>query len=97
MSEEITPKIGMGATEIMGTDRYPFTIIQIASKNRLIVQADKYSAIGTNTANNQNYEYKPDTNGKTEKLILTKYGWKILGEPVYFKIGYRKAFYDWGF
>lgn len=93
---EIIPEIGMGATELCYTDRYPYTVVEIIAGNKIKVQADSYEPADLNMMSN-NWEYSPNPKGKIETLIKTRKGWKRLGGCTYFKLGVREYYYDYSF
>ena len=93
---ETVPEIGMGATELCYTDRYPYTIIEILAKNKIKVQEDNYESTDNEPMSN-NWKYTPNTEGKIETLIKTKKGWKRLGGITYFRLGVREHHYDYSF
>ena len=72
-AQEIVPEIGMGATELMWSDRYPYTVVEIVSKNRIKVQEDIYTM-----QSNGDYEFKSNLDGVIKTLIKTSHGWKVL-------------------
>lgn len=111
-NQEIIPQVGMGVTEILYTDREPFTIIKIISPTRILIQADKvepnpkwtekmdFRAGGfCGTVVNQ-YEQEwiitPNSNGKTIELTKSKNGTWKNGTGT-FRIGVRQHFYDYNF
>ncbi|HHA5789787.1 TPA: hypothetical protein ACOBID_001828 [Enterococcus faecium] len=89
-SKEIV--VGMGATELLYTDRNPFTVIEVKSKNRIVVQED--DAINKATFPDQEWEYSRNPEGQTFELIKTKNGWKVLKKDIRFYIGNREKYYD---
>jgi hypothetical protein len=94
----IEPQVGMGATELMHSDREPYTIVEIKSPRRIIVQADDSKRIDSNgMSESQQYEYTPNPNGSKVELIKTKYGWKQFKGSTRFMIGERNKYYDYSF
>ena len=93
--QEIVPKVGMGATELSWSDRNPYTIIEVISKNKIKVQEDKATHIGEPLT--QSWQITPDPKGKIETLIQTKRGWKILKGCTRFIIGPREKYFDYEF
>lgn len=93
-----TPEIGMGVTEVMFSDRHPYTVIEILSPKRIRVQSDmafRVDARGHSDA--QEYRYEADPEGKVKTLFLNKHGkWKPCGDPQgsTFLIGRREEYYD---
>ena len=53
-----TPYVGMGATEMLYTDRNPYTVQKVVSEKRVIVTPDKYKRVDTNgQSEDQEYIY----------------------------------------
>jgi len=51
-------KVGQGATYSIGSDRYPYTVIEVSSPTRVVVQADYYRRTDNNGfSESQTYEY----------------------------------------
>jgi hypothetical protein len=93
---EIKPEVGMGATELMHSDREPYTIVEIKSANRILVQRDDYKRIDNNgMSESQQYEYTPNQKASKVELIKTKYGWKQFKGSTRYAIGYRNRYYDY--
>lgn len=94
--QDITPEIGMGATKLSYSDRDPYTIIEIISKNKIVVQEDDAENIGE-VCYDQNWRITPNPKGHKITLINTKKGWKVLGGCTRFIIGHREKYYDYEF
>jgi hypothetical protein len=97
---EVVPEIGMGATEILWTDRYAWTIVAIPSPKTIIVQRDKAHNTGGHGSNAWTYER--DENGIKCAVTLRKNGqWIVKGESlkngIRFILNWRNAHYDWEF
>jgi len=92
-------EVGTGCTEILKSDRKPYTVIEILAKNKIMVQADKAIRTDKNGASEcQEYDYERNPNGAT--YILThskKHGWHIAGTERVFGMGYREKYYDFSF
>ena len=82
-------EVGMGATQLLWSDRYPYTITKILSKNKIQVQEDIYAL-----QPNGSYEIKSNPDGEVKTLIKTSKGWKVLGGTTYFCIGVRDIHID---
>lgn len=93
--QDIIPEVGMGATELSWSDRNPYTIIEIISKNKIKVQRDDAKLIGEPYT--QDWEITPNPNGEIETLIQTKKGWKVLKGCTRFIIGRREKYFDYEF
>ncbi len=102
-SKSPTPAVGMGATELQWTDRSPYTIVEVKSASRIVVQADSSKRIdGNGMSESQDYEYSPNPNGRKVVVTLRKNGrWVAEGQPAKngttFAIGYRDAYHDFSF
>lgn len=94
----LAPEVGMGVTELMYSDRHPFTITAILSPKRIQVKGD----IATRTDKNgccesQEYTYETDHNSPSITLFLNKFGrWKRVGDAQgsTYLIGRREEYYD---
>jgi hypothetical protein len=88
----------MGVTEIMYSDRHPYTVVHIISTKRIVVKADKAIRIDKLGASDyQEYQYEPDPVGEVITLFLNKFGkWKRSGDAQgsTFLIGEREEYYD---
>lgn len=92
----IVPIVNMGATLCSGSDRYPYTIIEVSENGKTItMQQDKHKRIDKNgLSENQEYEYTRDTNGNIIKVSLRKDGkWKEIGNKYHIVIVGHKEKY----
>ena len=102
--------IGLGATKLCWSDRYPYRIVEINVKGgkitSLVVQAMKHEADPTkdNRVGHDNWIVSENPNG--EKVILkwrkSKNGWYSKGADGKgwydrFAIGFAEYHYDWSF
>jgi hypothetical protein len=99
MTVVVTPEVGMGVTYCCGSDRYPFTIIEVVSDKKIVVQRDNYKRIDNNGyGGQQEYEYQQDSEGVTKIITLRKNGrWIAQGDPLSahgYLIGERRAYLD---
>jgi len=69
--KENEPKVGMGATEYMWTDRHPYSVIQVDKKWKgknfdiVVIQRDDAKRVDNNgMSESQTYEYTPNKDGK---------------------------------
>lgn len=96
------PAIGMGATILGYTDRYPVTVIAVAGK-RITVQRDACKRTDSNGMSDaQSYEFAPDPSGVTEDFSLRRNGaWVSVGDSIHggtrILLGHRSAYYDYSF
>jgi len=75
-------KVGQGATYGIGSDRYPYTVVEVASPTRVVVQADNYRRTDKNGfSENQTYEFTPNPNACRIVVTRRKNGrWHRQGE-----------------
>ena len=92
------PEVGMGVTEIMFSDRHPYTVVRILTPKRIVVTADEATRVdGWGASESQEYRYASDPDAPEVTLFLNKYGkWKRLGDAQgsTFLIGRREEYYD---
>lgn len=96
----ITPQIGEGATVRVGSDAYPYTIIDISDSGKTIyLREDKVERIDNNGMSElQEYNYFRNPEGKEIKATRRKNGsWKTTGNNCPVSIGIRCRFYDFSF
>jgi len=102
-SKQIIPVIGMGATELMHTDRHAFTIVEVISPKEIVVQRD--NAIRTDNngmSDSQGYRYEPNPEGEKITVTLRKNGrWVTKGGGLWngtsWAIDRRDEHYDYSF
>ena len=67
------PTVGMGATEVMYSDRNPFTVIAVITPRKIVVQEDTSTRTDSNGMSDcQSYTYSPNPEGRTRTLTLRK-------------------------
>ncbi len=97
-TRSMTPEVGMGVTELMYSDRHPYTVTKILSAKRIMVRADIATRTDKNgCCENQQYDYTPDLNSPEIPLFLNKFGrWKRQGDAKgsTYLIGRREEYYD---
>lgn len=93
------PEVGMGVTEVMFSDRHPYTVVRILTPKRIVVKADQAVRIdGRGFSDAQEYEYKEWPDAPEVVLFLNKHGrWKRLGDALgsTFLVGRREEYYDY--
>lgn len=92
--------IGQGATVSIGSDSYPYTIIDISESGKTIyLREDRVERIDSNGMSEiQEYKYFPDPQGKEIKATLRKNGaWKTTKDNFRVSIGVRRRYYDFCF
>jgi len=97
-TRSLKPELGIGVTELMYSDRHPFTVTKIISDTKIEVTADTSTRIDENGASeSQEYRYEPDKKAVPITLRLNKFGrWKMVGDPKgsTFLVGRREEYYD---
>ena len=95
---EIT--VGMGATQYVGSDRYPYTIVGVASQRKVVVQADNFCRVDSN-GHSEDQEYVFTLVPSARKITLTKRKngtWVRQGSPMTrcseWQFGFRSCFQD---
>lgn len=100
-STPAVPVVGMGATQIMYSDRHAFTVIAVAANGKsCTVQADTATRTdGNGMSDSQAYTFAPNPEGATYDLRLNKKGqWAVKGSPgQIFGMGYRSEYHDFSF
>lgn len=106
------PKIGMGATILLWTDRHPATVIFTDEKMRIVtVQEDISIRVDKNGMSDmQEYEYKRDLDGVLYTFRQNKNGgwdqvrlnektgrWNKVKGGVGVIFGFRRTYYDFSF
>lgn len=98
--EQVTPTVGMGVTQIVGSDRYPYTVVEIVNDKTIVIQQDNAVRTDTNgISESQKYEYSPNKEGKKIVLTKRKYGrWREKGDSLHggtpYNIGTRRMYQD---
>lgn len=76
------PVVGMGVTETLGSDRYPYTVVQVISAREIVVQRDAWKRI-SGTGESVLYELTPNPNGELVTLTMRSNGrWVRKGESM---------------
>ena len=103
IEKPIVPEVGMGATYEIGSDCYPYTIVEVINEKTIVVQEDKYEADSSDGKydyySNQKYTYKPNLDASKKVYTLRKNGcWIKKGEKMrnwgILHIGHRNAYSD---
>lgn len=95
-NEQPTPEVGMGVTERIGSDCYPYTLIQIINPKTIVIQSDDYKCTDYKF---QNYDITPNPDGGKITLTLRKNGrWKrknaTIKDSFNYGLGHRRAYQD---
>jgi hypothetical protein len=96
------PLVGMGATQSVGSDSYPFTIVEVGeSIEYIVIQQDDAKPTDIHDYyGKQDYTYHANPNAKKEKLTLRKNGYYVAeGELIsrYFRrllLGTKRKYSD---
>ena len=100
-SRSADPAVGIGATEVMWTDRQAFTVVQVKGPGRIVVQRDQVTRRdGNGMSDAQAWDFEPDPEGERVELRLTGDGWRGRGGKRYgrrFTVGVRCEYFDFGF
>lgn len=86
---------GMQATQCVGSDCYPYEVVEIVSKTRVAVRAMlcERTSMNNGYSENQTYEYSSDHDGIP---IIAKMGtkgkWKVGSLPLHF--GHARYYQD---
>jgi hypothetical protein len=94
---DLVPVVGMGATQLMYTDRIAYTVIWVSKSGKTIkVQEDHAERTDKNGMSEcQTYEHKPNLKGEVYTVRLTKRGWSSKSRR--FALGYRSTYHDYSF
>lgn len=100
----VTPKVGMGATEMFYTDREPYEIIEVIDARHIVVrELDAKRTDHNGMSECQDYEYTSNMNNPKIRLFFTKQGkWRErypngrLGCNA-FAIGFAEKYHDYSF
>lgn len=97
-TRSLKPEVGMGVTELMYSDRHPYTIVAVLSDKKIQVKPDIATRIDSNGfSESQEYTYVTDEKAPPITLRLNKFGrWKEVGHPdgSTFLVGRREEYYD---
>lgn len=97
---DVQPEIGLGATEILWTDRYAYTVVEVTNSRQIIVQRDK--AVNRGGHGHNDWSYEADPAGIRRTVTLRKNGrWVTKGESLKggtrWVLGWRNENFDWEF
>ena len=102
-NQTIAPQVDMGATALMWTDRAAYTIIEVLSPTKIVVQRDTCKRVdGLGMTDSQEYEYTPNPHGSISRVTLRKNGkWITEGQSMKdgtrWVIDSRMEYYDYTF
>jgi len=97
---DVVPEAGMGATNVCYSDREAYTIVEVLTPRKIIVQRDKATRTDSNGMSEmQKYNFESDPNAP--KVVVTKRKdgrWlRQKTDHDVFVIGSRQEYYDFSF
>lgn len=92
-------EVGTGVTYCSGTDRYPYTVVEVRGPKTLVIQQDNYKRTdGNGMSEDQTYEYTPNPDAERRVITLRKNGrWceeGVTSRSSAYHVGERRAYYD---
>lgn len=90
------PKVGMGATRLMWTDRHAGTIVKITPTQVHVQEDTAKRTDGNGMSEDQQYEYSPNSQGAVHVFRKTKRGYRNKGGNA-LCIGERDSYHDYSF
>lgn len=99
MDTTTKPEVGMGATEILGSDKYAYTIVKVCTPRKILVQQDTATRTDDRgDSTNQEYSYERNPEAPLVSVTLRKNGqWRKSKEDILFRLGVRREYYDYNF
>lgn len=97
-AQELAPHVGMGATLAVGSDRYPYTVVEVQSSTLITVQGDDYKRTDSNgLSEDQGYIFIPNPDNPKVQVSLRANGqWVAVGQRMcgacQFFLGRRSAY-----
>lgn len=94
------PKVGMGATVIMYSDRHACTVIKVSSSKKTfwIQRDDVKRTDNRGMSEDQDWKCTPNPNGVVYEVRKNKKGiWKTLGSKETVLLGVKEEYYDFSF
>jgi hypothetical protein len=95
--EEPLPQVGMGATLVVGSDSYPYTITWVSKSGKSFkMKQDNYQRTDKRGfSESQDYEYTPNEKAQEETVTLRKGGaWRQSHSNLRVWVGVKRAYYD---
>ena len=91
--------VGDGITCVVGSDRYSYTIVEILSPKKIVVQKDREKRIDNNgMSEDQTWAQEMDEQGATTTITLRKNGfWFMVGDSMKgcpYVVGMRLSYRD---
>jgi len=90
------PEVGMGATELLYSDRHAYTISRVSESGKTFwMKRDKAIPNGCPaTEELHDYTYIEQPDEPEVRVNMTKYGWKIQKSTSYVAVGIKDEYYD---
>jgi hypothetical protein len=96
-NQPVKPAVGVGVTQIVGSDRYPYTIVEVINNRKIIITADDVSPNKKHEPE-QAYDYTPRPDRPRFTLTLRKGNrWRELGDTLNgtpWHVGSRRFYQD---
>lgn len=90
-------QVGDGVTRRVGSDSFPYTVVEILGEMRFAVREDKATRTDDNGMSDvQRWSYEPDPTAPRKVVTLRKSGWKTI-DGDRFVLGGRRRFHDFSF
>lgn len=72
-----TPKVGMGVTELLWSDRHAYEVIEVTDEKHIKVRALKYTRTDNcGISEHQEYKYESDPEGTVKHLVFRNGRWR---------------------
>ena len=86
----------MGATLALGSDRYPYEVIEIKTPKKIVIRSMDAVRIDKNgLSEDQEYKYSSNPKGITYIVTLRKDNkWKVEKSTMVIKLGYAERYSD---
>lgn len=96
LNDENELYIGMGATLALGSDRYPYEVIEIKTPKKIVIRSMDAVRIDKNgLSEDQEYKYSSNPKGITYIVTLRKDNkWKVEKSTMVIKLGYAERYSD---
>lgn len=89
--DSIIPEVGMGATLLYPSDRYPYTIVHVSKgKHKIIAQKDTVT-LTSGSIFDGIFDYTPNPSAKRHPAYLNKHGQYIM-DGCLFHVGSREYY-----
>ena len=94
-SSSFEPKVGMGATHVLFSDRHAYTVIEVISSKKVIVQRDNVTYLPYELVDRERCLFSHNKNGETVTISRRKNGhWQEVNGHRRFSVGRRDEYFD---